>query len=56
MSFKLKKKSKLLVSFFEVYNEKLYDLFSSRDGKEINMLEIRENKNGEISLPDLISY
>ena len=46
---------KLYISFFEVYNEKLYDLFSVKDGSYINCLEIRENKNSEISIPDLIS-
>ena len=46
---------KLYISFFEVYNEKLYDLFSVKDGNFINCLEIRENKNNEISIPELIS-
>ena len=46
---------RLFISFFEVYNEKLYDLFSIRDNREIGVLEIRENKNGELLIPDLIS-
>jgi len=35
------------MSFFEVYNEKLYDLFNIRD-ENFKPLDIRENKNGEI--------
>ena len=46
---------RIYISFFEVYNEKLFDLFSLKDGKELSPLEIRETKNGEISIPDLIS-
>lgn len=33
---------KVYVSFFEIYNEKIYDLYSST----ITPLEIRESKNG----------
>ncbi|KAL4451062.1 hypothetical protein ABPG74_021384 [Tetrahymena malaccensis] len=44
---------RLYISFFEVYNEKIYDLFNGRDQKD--GLEIRESKNGDVQIPDLIT-
>jgi len=35
---------RLFVSFFEIYNEKIYDLFNMKDIKDSNSLEIRETK------------
>ncbi|EGR31848.1 kinesin-like protein, putative, partial [Ichthyophthirius multifiliis] len=46
------KKYKLFISFYEVYNEKIYDLFNGSNQKD--GLEIREFKNGEVQIPDLI--
>lgn len=37
---------KLFISFFEVYNEKIYDLFNGKDSKD--ELEIRESKSGDV--------
>lgn len=42
---------RLYLSMYEIYNEKLFDLFNPkgyRDG-----LEIRENKNGDVQIPEL---
>jgi len=36
-----------------VYNEKIYDLISSKISKE--ELEIRESKNGDVQIPELIT-
>lgn len=40
---------KVFVSFFEIYNEKIFDLYNNT----LIPLEIRESKYGEISIPDL---
>lgn len=42
---------KVYVSFFEIYNEKIYDLYNNN----LISLDIRESKNGEISIPELIN-
>jgi len=44
---------RLFISFFEVYNEKIYDLFNNREQKD--GLEIRESKQGDVQIPDLIT-
>jgi hypothetical protein len=48
---------KLKVSFFEIYNEKIYDLLSNGtkkgSGKVKDGLELREEKNGYFSVVDL---
>lgn len=41
--------TRVYVSFFEIYNEKIYDLYNNT----MMPLDIRESKNGEISIPDL---
>lgn len=43
--------SKVSVSFFEIYNDKIYDLYNNT----LAPLDIRESKNGEISIPDLVT-
>ena len=47
---------RLYISFFEVYNEKIFDLFSNKGFKDMNGLEIRETKNGDVQIPELISF
>ena len=39
--------TKLQVSIYQIYNEKIYDLYNYTNVG----LEIRESKNGEISIP-----
>ena len=46
MNKKEKSAFRLFISFFEVYNERIYDLFSLKELKD--GLEIRENKNGDV--------
>lgn len=45
-----KRDSRITISFFEIYNEKIFDLLNSAAMKP---LEIRESKNGELSIPGL---
>ncbi len=48
---KPKNSFRVFISFYEVYNEKIFDLFSSRDIRDqnsLNGLEIRESKNGDV--------
>lgn len=45
-----KRDSRITISFFEVYNEKIYDLLTNNP----KPLDIREGRNGEISIPGLI--
>lgn len=45
-----KRDSRITISFFEVYNEKIYDLLVNNP----KPLDIREGKGGEISIPGLI--
>lgn len=42
---------RFFVSFYQIYNEKIYDLYNYTNVG----LDIRESKNGEISIPDLVS-
>ncbi|KAM3132281.1 hypothetical protein pb186bvf_015611 [Paramecium bursaria] len=42
---------RLFLSFYEVYNEKIYDLFNVKGMKD--GLDIRENKNGDVNIPEL---
>lgn len=44
---------RLFISFYEVYNERIYDLFNGREQRD--GLEIRESKSGEVQIPDLIT-
>jgi hypothetical protein len=44
-----KKDSRITISFFEIYNEKIFDLLNST----MKPLEIREAKSGELSIPGL---
>lgn len=47
---------KLYISFFEVYNEKIFDLFNVKSDRDtIQPLDIREAKNGDVQIPDLIT-
>ena len=46
-----RKDSRITVSFYEIYNEKIYDLLSTN----VKPLDIRENRSGEISIPGLLS-
>jgi kinesin family protein 4/21/27 len=46
---KRKRNSRVTISFYEIYNEKIFDLLVST----MKPLEIRESKNGEISIPGL---
>jgi hypothetical protein len=41
---------KLSLSFLEVYNEKIYDLFNSKLANQPNGLEVRE-KLGDVQIP-----
>ena len=41
-----KRNSRITISFFEIYNEKIFDLLVNG----LKPLEIRESKNGEISI------
>lgn len=43
--------SRFFVSFYQIYNEKIYDLYNYTNVG----LDIRESKNGEISIPDLVT-
>ena len=43
--------SRFYVSFYQIYNEKIYDLYNYTNVG----LDIRESKNGEISIPDLVT-
>jgi hypothetical protein len=43
--------SRFYVSFYQIYNEKIYDLYNYTNIG----LDIRESKNGEISIPDLVT-
>lgn len=45
---KKKKNWTLETSFFEIYNEKIYDLFARKKNIPLN---IRENKNLELQIP-----
>lgn len=49
-----KLKRYLYISFYEVYNDKVYDTFNKIPGKTNNALNIIEDKNGFIDIPDLI--
>ena len=52
MSYAHKRKgNRVFVSFYEIYNEKIFDLYNN------NMvpLDIRQSKNGEISIPELLN-
>ncbi|CAD8075390.1 unnamed protein product [Paramecium sonneborni] len=40
---------RLYLSFYEIYNEKIFDLFNLKS----QGLDIRENKNGDVNIPDL---
>ena len=42
---------RLFVSFYQIYNEKICDLYNFTNIG----LDIRESKNGEISIPDLVT-
>lgn len=44
-------KARFFVSFYQIYNEKIYDLYNNTNVG----LDIRESKNGEISIPDLVT-
>jgi hypothetical protein len=44
---------RLFVSFYQIYNEKIFDLYNYNNVGQ--GLEIRESKNGEISIPDLVT-
>lgn len=44
-----KRNSRITISFFEIYNEKIFDLLS----RDMKPLEIRESKSGEISINGL---
>jgi len=43
--------ARFLVSFYQIYNEKIYDLYNYTNVG----LDIRESKNGEISIPELVT-
>lgn len=45
-----KRDSRITISFFEVYNEKIFDLLTNNP----KPLDLREVKMGEISIPGLI--
>ena len=46
--------SKLSLSFYEIYNEKIYDLLvDSKKTQKKEYLELREEKNGNFSVLDL---
>jgi len=42
---------RLFVSFYQIYNEKINDLYNYTNIG----LDIRESKNGEITIPDLVT-
>lgn len=42
--------ARFYVSFYQIYNEKIYDLYNY---SSTNTLDIREGRNGEIAIPDL---
>ena len=42
---------RLFVSFYQIYNEKINDLYNYTN----QGLDIREAKNGDISIPDLVT-
>lgn len=46
---KKKRNSRITISFFEIYNEKIFDLLSN----QMKALEIRESKSGEITIVGL---
>jgi hypothetical protein len=48
------KDEELLLSFFEIYNDKVYDLFSLEDYPQ--PLDVRESKAGEITIPDMQEF
>lgn len=43
---KKKRNSRITISFYEIYNEKIFDLLSN----QMKSLEIRESKSGEIAI------
>jgi hypothetical protein len=43
--------SRFYACFYEIYNEKIFDLYNYTNVS----LDIRESKNGEISIPDLVT-
>jgi len=48
------KEYKCWMSFYEVYNEKIYDLFNMNQDRSGPGLEVREDKSGEVHIPELL--
>ena len=45
------KDTRITVSFYEIYNDKIFDLL----GTSVKPLDIREHRNGDISIPGLLT-
>lgn len=49
-----KPRKHIYISFYEVYNDKVYNTFNKLPGRESVALNIAEDINGNIDIPDLI--